>query len=71
MRVLAISGSLRRDSHNTRLLRVAAALAPPLAELELFGGLKEVPPTTRTTTATLHPKALGACARRSPPPTRS
>jgi chromate reductase, NAD(P)H dehydrogenase (quinone) len=44
MRVLAISGSLRRDSHNTRLLRVAAGLAPPLAELELFGGLKEVPP---------------------------
>jgi chromate reductase, NAD(P)H dehydrogenase (quinone) len=44
MRVLAISGSLRRDSHNTRLLRVAARLAPPPAELELFGGLKEVPP---------------------------
>jgi chromate reductase, NAD(P)H dehydrogenase (quinone) len=44
MRVLAISGSLRRDSHNTRLLRVATELAPPLAELELFEGLKEVPP---------------------------
>ena len=44
MRVLAISGSLRRDSHNTRLLRVAAALAPPPAELELFDRLKEVPP---------------------------
>ena len=44
MRVLAISGSLRRDSHNTRLLRVAAELAPPPAELELFDGLKDVPP---------------------------
>jgi chromate reductase, NAD(P)H dehydrogenase (quinone) len=44
MRVLAISGSLRRDSHNTRLLRVAAQLAPPPAELELFDGLKDVPP---------------------------
>jgi chromate reductase len=44
MRVLAISGSLRRDSHNTRLLRVAAALAPPPAELEFFDRLKEVPP---------------------------
>src|SRR6476661_6153566 len=44
MRVLAISGSLRRDSHNTRLLRVAAGLAPPPAELELFDGLKDVPP---------------------------
>jgi chromate reductase, NAD(P)H dehydrogenase (quinone) len=44
MRVLAISGSLRRDSHNTRLLRAAAQLAPPSAELELFADLKEVPP---------------------------
>ncbi len=44
MRVLAISGSLRRDSHNTRLLRVAAELTPPPAELELFDGLKDVPP---------------------------
>ena len=44
MRVLAISGSLRRDSNNTRLLRVAAELAPPPAELELFDGLKDVPP---------------------------
>lgn len=44
MRVLAISGSLRRDSHNTRLLRVAAQLVPPPAELELFDGLKDVPP---------------------------
>jgi chromate reductase len=44
MRVLAIPGSLRRDSHNTRLLRVAAELAPPAAELELFEGLKDVPP---------------------------
>jgi chromate reductase, NAD(P)H dehydrogenase (quinone) len=44
MRVLAISGSLRRGSHNTRLLRVAAQLAPPPVELELFDGLKDVPP---------------------------
>ena len=44
MRVLGISGSLRRDSHNTRLLRAAAALLPPETELELWEGLKEVPP---------------------------
>jgi chromate reductase, NAD(P)H dehydrogenase (quinone) len=44
MRLLAISGSLRRDSHNTRLLRAAAELAPPSVELELFDGLKDVPP---------------------------
>ena len=44
MRVLAISGSLRRGSHNTRLLRIAAELAPPSVEIELFDGLKQVPP---------------------------
>jgi chromate reductase len=44
MRVLGISGSLRRDSHNTELLRAAAALLPPEAELELWEDLKSVPP---------------------------
>jgi len=44
MRVLGISGSLRRDSHNSALLRAAAALLPPGAELELWEGLKAVPP---------------------------
>jgi chromate reductase len=44
MRVLGISGSLRRDSHNTKLLRAAAMLLPPGAELELWEGLKAVPP---------------------------
>jgi chromate reductase len=44
MRILAISGSLRRDSHNTRLLRAAAQMLPPGAELGLFDGLEAVPP---------------------------
>lgn len=44
MRVLGISGSLRQGSHNTSLLRAAAKLLPPGAELELFDGLKTVPP---------------------------
>jgi len=44
MRVLGISGSLRRDSHNTALLRAAGALLPPGAELELWEELKAVPP---------------------------
>ena len=44
MKVLAISGSLRRDSHNTTLLRAAAELLPPSAELEIFDGLKQVEP---------------------------
>ena len=44
MRVLGISGSLRRDSHNTELLRAAADLLPPGSELELWDDLKAVPP---------------------------
>jgi chromate reductase len=44
MRVLAISGSLRRGSHNTLLVRAAAGLLPPGAELELWDGLRDVPP---------------------------
>jgi chromate reductase len=42
-RILGISGSLRRDSHNTSLLRAAAEAAGPDVELELYDGLKEVP----------------------------
>jgi chromate reductase len=44
MRILGISGSLRRDSHNTRLLRAAAELLPPGAELVVYDGLRELPP---------------------------
>src|SRR5712692_8938757 len=39
-----MSGSLRRDSHNTSLLRAAAEAAGSDVELELYVGLKEVPP---------------------------
>ena len=44
MRVLGISGSLRRDSFNSGLLRAAAELLPSGVELELFDGLKAIPP---------------------------
>ena len=44
MRILALSGSLRQESHNTELLRGAAAAAPDGIELELYEGLKEIPP---------------------------
>jgi chromate reductase, NAD(P)H dehydrogenase (quinone) len=43
MRVLAISGSLRRESHNTRLLRAAAEMLPPGVELVELEGLAEIP----------------------------
>ena len=42
MKILGISGSLRRDSHNRRLLRAAALQLPPGVELELWEGLKAV-----------------------------
>jgi chromate reductase len=44
MRVLGISGSLRRDSLNSALLRAAAARLPGGAELVPFERLAEVPP---------------------------
>jgi chromate reductase len=44
MTVLGISGSLRRDSHNTKLLRAAEELLPSGAELQIWDGLKAVPP---------------------------
>ena len=44
MRVLGISGSLRSDSWNTRLLLAAAEELPEDVEFELFDGLKALPP---------------------------
>jgi len=44
MRVLGISGSLRRDSLNSALLRAAAERLPAGAELTEFEHLREVPP---------------------------
>jgi chromate reductase len=44
MHILAISGSLRRDSQNTMLLRAAAEVLPAGVELELYDGLRAVPP---------------------------
>jgi len=43
MRVLGLSGSLRRDSHNRALLRAAAAALPPGAELVEWNRVAELP----------------------------
>jgi chromate reductase, NAD(P)H dehydrogenase (quinone) len=43
VRILAVSGSLRRDSHNTQLLRAAVEAAPEGVEVELWEGLRDVP----------------------------
>ena len=44
MRILAIAGSVRRDSHNARLLRHAAERAPAGVVVEIWDGLKSIPP---------------------------
>jgi len=44
MKILAIAGSLRRDSYNRKLLLEAAELLPAGVELEVWEGLKDVPP---------------------------
>ena len=44
MTILAISGSLRGDSYNTKLLRVAQELLLDDVELVLWDALKDVPP---------------------------
>jgi chromate reductase len=43
VRILGISGSLRRGSHNRKLLRAAAALLPPGVELVEWDGLAALP----------------------------
>lgn len=43
IRILAISGSLRRDSLNTKLLRQAEAIAPPAVHFDHFDRLGEIP----------------------------
>lgn len=44
MKILAISGSLRAASHNTALLRAAAASAQRGVAIELYEGLETLPP---------------------------
>ncbi|HZO34057.1 MAG TPA: NADPH-dependent FMN reductase [Gaiellaceae bacterium] len=44
MHVLAISGSLRRGSHNTGLLRALQEEAPEGVEVTLWDGLRSIPP---------------------------
>jgi chromate reductase, NAD(P)H dehydrogenase (quinone) len=43
MRVLGVAGSLRRASHNRKLLRAAGVLLPPGVEFTEYDGLKAIP----------------------------
>lgn len=43
MRILAVSGSLRAESYNTRLLRAAAEAAPEGVTVEVWEGIGDLP----------------------------
>jgi len=58
MKVLGISGSLRRDSYNHALLREAAERLPAGAELVEFEHLREVPPYDADLEAEATPPAV-------------
>ncbi len=55
MRVLGLSGSLRRGSHNTRLLRATSKLLPAGVELDVFGQLAAIPPYSEDDEHAGHP----------------
>ncbi|MEU9126473.1 NADPH-dependent FMN reductase [Streptomyces sp. NPDC048506] len=44
LRILAISGSLRTQSHNSALLRAAQKFAPEGFAVDIYDGLREIPP---------------------------
>src|SRR4051794_7433356 len=59
MRVLGISGSLRRDSHNMKLLRAAGDLFEAEgAEFEVYDGLRDIPPYDEDEDRTPGPAAV-------------
>jgi chromate reductase len=60
MKVLGISGSLRAESHNTKLLRAAAELLPADVEFELYEDLKSVPPYDQDDDVEPAPAAVAA-----------
>ena len=63
MRILAIPGSVRRDSHNARLLRHAAERAPEGVEIEVWEGLKSIPPYDEDDDGPLAPRPVAELRR--------
>ena len=60
MKILGVSGSLRADSHNTALLRCASRHLPAGVELELWDGLRGVPPYDEDDDVDPAPQAVAA-----------
>ncbi|HEX6762649.1 MAG TPA: NADPH-dependent FMN reductase [Gaiellaceae bacterium] len=63
MNVLAISGSLRHGSFNTRLLRALREEAPDGVELTFWNGLRDVPPYDADDDGVPGPPAVDAFRR--------
>ncbi|MGS2809540.1 NADPH-dependent FMN reductase [Nocardia sp. MW-W600-9] len=61
--VLALSGSLRADSHNTALLRAAQKFGAGL-DIEIYSGLREIPPYDQDLDTPDHRPAAVADLRR-------
>ncbi|MEU7511486.1 NADPH-dependent FMN reductase [Streptomyces sp. NPDC042898] len=62
--ILAISGSLRADSHNTQLLRAAQKFNTG-QDIEIYEGLREIPPYDQDLdTPELRPAAVSELRRR-------
>lgn len=57
-KILGVSGSLRRHSFNTALLRAAAYELPADAELKIWTGLESVPPFSEDAEAAPAPAAV-------------
>jgi chromate reductase len=60
MKILGVSGSLRADSHNTALLRCAARHLPEGVELEVWDGLRDIPPYDEDDDVDPAPQAVAA-----------
>jgi chromate reductase len=60
VRILAISGSLRDDSNNTALLRALREEAPAGVEVDIWQGLKVVPPYDQDEDVVPGPEAVEA-----------
>ncbi len=60
MHILALSGSLRAGSHNKLLLRAAEELLPASDSLQLWEGLRDVPPYDEDDDVEPSPPAVAA-----------
>lgn len=63
MRILAISGSLRTASSNSAILRLAAEVAPPGIEVQVFDGIDRLPYFNPDLDAALDDPALPPAVR--------